>query len=343
MRYNRLDPVDVDTAAVRDATVAVVGAGATGSRMLEQLARVGARLRIVDRDYLEESNLATSTLYTTEQVEDGLPKAVAAEHRLTAINPNISIDARVADLNHRTADDHLAGVDIVLDGTDNMETRHLVNEYCVKHGVPWVHVSALAQRAEVMPVVPGETACFNCVFGDVDGTALATCETAGIVPAAAATAASLGVTTAIDILNGADPQGLVRADLGTGRFHQLAVERQRCRVCSDGSFPYLDGEAGSTAATVCGEDKYQIHGGSGGVDLASLEEDLEAVGEVTRNDHLLRFDGEARSPAGASESTDAERPVRGDEQFTVFADGRMIVEADSREAAKNVYARFVGS
>ncbi|MDY6766533.1 MAG: ThiF family adenylyltransferase [Candidatus Nanohaloarchaea archaeon] len=322
MRYARLDPLDLDTAPLRESTVVVVGAGATGSRMLEQLARTGADLRIVDRDVLETANLATSALYTEEQVEERLPKAVAAERRLEAVNGKIRIEADVADLTHRNADTLLSPADIVLDGTDNVETRYLINEYCVTHEVPWVHVAALGERGAVMPVRPGETACFNCVFGDVDSAALATCETGGIDPAAASTAAALGVRTAAALRDGEPVQGLTRFDLGRGTFHDLSVAREACRVCRGEASPYLDGEKGSSTARVCGEDQYQVRG-AGDVDLERLADELAEQGTVQRNDHLLRFHD-------------------GDTRFTVFRGGRMLVEAESPEEARSIYARYVG-
>ncbi|MDY6768489.1 MAG: ThiF family adenylyltransferase [Candidatus Nanohaloarchaea archaeon] len=322
MRYARLAPLDLEQDAVRDATVAVVGAGATGSRMLAQLARLGADIRIVDRDVLEEPNLATSALYTERQVEERLPKAVAARERLEAVTPDTTIDPIVEDLTHRNADSLLDGADIILDGTDNFETRHLINEWCVENDVAWVHVSALGVTGEVMPVVPGETACFNCVFGEVDGAALATCETAGIAPAAAATAASLGVHAATELLQGGQPSGLQRFDLDSG-VETLAVERREsCTACAEHAFPYLDGEKGAAATRVCGEDAYQVTGDAE-PDLEQLENRLDGSGDVVRNPYLLRFDGR--------------------ETFTVFCDGRMLVEAASPEEARSIYARFVGS
>ncbi|MDY6770278.1 MAG: ThiF family adenylyltransferase [Candidatus Nanohaloarchaea archaeon] len=324
MYYDRVDRLDTDTGAVRDATIAVVGAGATGSRMLEQLAGLGCDLHIVDRDYLERPNLATSALYTAEDVEEGLPKAVAAAQRLAATTPEIEVDAAVADVNHRTVDEHLAGADLVLDGTDNITTRQLINEWSCAQDVPWVHVAALGRRGTAMPVVPGETACFRCAVGDVDGAALPTCETAGISPAAAGAAASLGVAAAIDILAGDVDGGMARVDLAADRSRTLDVARRPdCPVCGEGERPHLSGAAGTGTTQVCGEDQYQVRPESGAVDLDALAAELEGLGAVTQNEHLLRFDG--------------------GEQFTVFRDGRMLVEADSPEQAKQVYARFVGA
>lgn len=324
MRYDRLDPLELDAEQLRASTVAVVGAGATGSRMLAQLARLGADLHIVDRDYLEESNLATSALYTAAQVAERLPKAVAAEQRLQAINADIDTAATVADLDHRTVDDLLAPADLVLDGTDNMETRFLIDEYCLNTDTPWVHVAALRQTGTVMPVIPGETACFRCVFGDVDGTGLATCETAGIAPAAAATAASLGVTAAARLLAGVSDPGLRRFDLAADRFERLeVVRREDCPVCQEGRSPHLDGVTGAAATRLCGEDMYQVHL-QRDVDLAEQAAALRAAGSVERNDYLLRFEND-------------------DVAFTLFRDGRMIVDAASPAEARSVYARFVGN
>ncbi len=341
MRYTRLAPLDVDAAAVRDAAVTVVGAGATGSRMLEQLARHGADIHVIDRDYLEEQNLATSALYTAADVDDALPKAVAAGQHLQAINDDLAVETSVADLDHRTADRLLGTADLVLDGTDNMATRHLINEWCVKNGIPWVHVAALGSAGTAMPVVPADPAdagdrrsrsdlppgspgaCFNCVFGHVDGSRLATCETAGISPAAAAVAAGLGVTAALELLAGEHDDGLRRFDLAADRFERLdAARREDCPVCGQEEFPHLAGEAGATATRVCGADTYQVNPGTA-VDLTAVAEKLGGMGTVEQNQHLLRFENE-------------------DAEFTLFGDGRMIADAESAGEARSVYARYVG-
>ncbi|MDY6773921.1 MAG: ThiF family adenylyltransferase [Candidatus Nanohaloarchaea archaeon] len=322
MRYDRIESLGVEREALKEASVTVVGAGATGSRMLEQLARAGAELRVIDRDFLEEENLATSGLYTEDQVGRKLPKAVAAEERLEEINSGTGIKSKVADLNSETADSLLNSSDLVLDGTDNMETRFLINEWCVKKEVPWVHVSAIRSSGEVLPVMPGQTSCFNCLFQDVDGAGLETCETAGISPSAASVAASLGVRKAVEVLEGSIDGKLTRFDLERGGFRDLEPGRDSCEVCRKEQFPYLDGEKGVTAMAVCGEDKYQVNPGNE-ADLKEVAEHLEDRGAVTLNSYLLKFEG--------------------DEQFTLFQDGRMIVEAESRKEARSVYSQFVGN
>ncbi|MCJ7479296.1 MAG: ThiF family adenylyltransferase [Candidatus Nanohaloarchaeota archaeon QJJ-7] len=322
MRYDRLEPLELSTKEIKNSTVTVVGAGATGSRMLEQLVRIGADIRIIDRDLLEEENLATSALYTEEQVKERLPKAVAAKERLEDINSDTKIKSKVADLNSQTVDSLLSLSDIILDGTDNMETRFLVNEWCVKNSVPWVHVSAIRSSGEVMPIVPDRTSCFNCVFEGVKGSSLETCETAGISPAAASVAASVGVRKALEVLEGSVEGKLTRFDLEKGDFQELVTGRESCNVCKGEEFPYLEGDEGTTAIAVCGEDKYQVNPGSE-IDLEGTADKLEESGTVTLNSYLLRFDG--------------------DEKFTLFQDGRMIVEAESREGARSVYSRFIGN
>jgi adenylyltransferase/sulfurtransferase len=324
-RYSRLQPLDIDQTAVKDATIAVVGLGATGSHMAAQLARLGADLILVDRDYLAEANLATSTLYTMDHVEQQLPKATAAASAIREITGDSTVDAQVADVNAATITDLLTDADLIMDGTDNMETRFLLNEYSIRHEIPWIHVAALGRRGAVFPVLPGETACFNCVFADADGAALETCETAGVLNAAAATVANIAVSTAIDILSGETPDGLQRYDLGAGRSRTLAVvRRDDCTVCQGHNSLYLDGEQGSTTTAVCGENKYQINPQRDtGIDLQERADQLASRGTVTVNDHLLRYES-------------------ADTAFTLFRDGRAIIAADSMADARSVYSRLIG-
>lgn len=325
MRYDRLEPLDVDVERLQQKTVAVVGLGATGSRIAAMLARVGVDLTVIDRDFLEEPNLATSTLYTEAMVEERLPKAVAAAKALRTSNSDIAIEAKVADLNSRNASALLDQADLVMDGTDSMETRHLLNEYCVREEVPWVHVSALESSGEVLPVVPGKTACFDCVFHDVDPSSLATCETAGISPAAASTAASIAVETAFRLLDGDVDTGLTRFDLAAGGFRVLDVARRDgCRTCEEEDFSLLEGDTKTLATAVCGEDTYQVNPRDSVMrNLDDIAAGLREKGVVEENGYLLRFEGE--------------------ETFTLFQDGRMIVQADSVRRAKSLYSRYVGN
>ncbi len=345
MRYQRLEPLDVDHECIQDSTVAVVGLGATGSHMAANLARLGTDLILIDRDYLEPSNLSTSALYTEDHVEEQLPKAVAAEQVLEAINSDIQINAHTTDVNRYTVDTLLDAADIVLDGTDNMETRYLLNEYSIKTRTPWIHLSALGHTGEIMPVIPKKQvqaqagsqqsqsnppprspgACFNCLFNEVDASRLDTCETAGILKETAATAANIATRTAIDVLAGQNAGGLTRFDLQRHEMRTLTTERREdCTVCQHRQFPFLSGEDGSTTTALCGENKYQVRPGTDTtVELAETATALKRHGTVEQNEHLLRF-----------ENTDA--------AFTLFQDGRAIIAAESPERAKSIYSRFVG-
>lgn len=297
--------------------VAVVGAGATGSHMIDLLARHGVDLRVVDRDVLEPENLATSALYTRGMVEEGLPKAVAAER---AAGRMADVTAHVAHLDAASVD-LLEPADIILDGTDNMEARRLLNEYALDRGVPFVHAAALGARGQVFPV--DGRPCLECVLGHVDGARLGTCETEGILPEAAGTAAAVAVRSAARLLRGEDAGGLHRFDLERGGMRRLDVRaREDCPACA-GERPHLDGAAGTRTATLCGGGKVHLDPNlESGVALSEVAENLEEIGKVDVNKHLLRFEG--------------------GERFTLFRDGRAIVDAGGEDEALRIYDRFVG-
>lgn len=297
------------------AEVAVVGAGATGSHMIALLARHGVDLRVVDRDVLEPENLATSALYTPEMVEERLPKAVAADRAVAA-----EMEAHVAHLDAKNVA-VLDGADLVLDGTDNMEARRLLNEYALARGVPFVHAAALGARGQVLPV--DGPPCMDCVLGHVDGAMLGTCETEGILPEAAATAAAVAVRAAARLLQGGETGGLHRFDLERGEMRELDVaERGDCPACA-GERPHLEGAAGTRAAVLCGREKVHVDPDlENRVKLSKVAEKLEELGKVDVNDHLLRFEG--------------------GERFTLFRDGRAIVDAGREAEALRIYDRFVG-
>lgn len=298
-----------------DVTVGIVGLGALGSRMAERLAGTAA-IRGIDRDVLEPENLATSPLYTEEQVERGVPKAVAAEEQL-------SIEGHVADLRGTNADTLLGGTDLILDGADTVATRRIINAWAVKHGVPWVHTAALASTGTVMPIIPQKTACYTCVFGHVDGTMLDTCTTAGLNPVVADRVADHAVRIAERILNGRPPpEELTRISADGART--VNVDKQSmCRVCQERRFDALKRD-GVRTTRICGDGTYHI--------IPPLQREFEpdeiaeTIGERSKvdvNEHLLRFEGNAG-------------------RITVFRDGRAVIEAESKEAARRRYAQIVG-
>lgn len=298
-----------------DATIAIVGMGALGSRMADRLAGA-ATLRCIDRDVLEPDNLDTSPLYTENQVERGLPKAVAAEEQL-------AVEGHVADLHGGNADTLLAGADLLLDGSDTVATRRILNAWAVKEDVPWIHTAALNTAGNVLPVIPGETACYACLFDHADGTLLDTCTTAGLTPYIADAVAATAVAQARRILDGDSPAGLTRIRPG-GERTVAVKQRDTCPVCVEGRFDALERE-GVRATRVCGDGTYHVsptHHTT--IELDELAENLGEKGKGVVNEHLLRVRGETG-------------------WMTVFPDGRAVVEADSVEAARRRYARVVGS
>jgi len=309
------------------ARVAIVGCGALGTFQAAALARAGVGfLRIIDRDYVEPSNLQRQWLFTEADAADALPKAAAAQRRLAEINSGIAVEAQVMDLTPAVIDDLLGGVDLVLDGTDNFETRYLLNDFCVAREKPWVYGAAVGSYGLAMPVLPGRSACLRCVYPQAPGGAQATCETAGVLGTITSMIAGWQTAAAMKILTGGDPWlGVTTVDVWTGRIRQTAAPARDpdCVCCGQRRFEYLDG-ARRRPISLCGRDAVQIHERSAKVDLAALEALLKPLGPVRRNEFALRF-----FPA----------PY----EMTVFPDGRAIIKGTQDVAlARSLYARYVG-
>ena len=312
------------------AHVAVVGVGATGAAASGLLARAGVGvLTLVDRDFVEESNLQRQVLFDEADARASLAKAEAARRKIAAFNSEIDVRARVADLTPENVHDLLRGADIVLDATDNFETRYLLNDYAVEQRKPWIYAAAVGAYAVTMNILPGDTACLACIFPAPPAGAVETCDTAGILNSAVNLAASLEVTEALKWLVGAPGKmrrTLLSCDLWSNEWTEIAAGKPRagCAVCGARDFAHLRGE-GRPHITLCGRNSVQIHERSRPVDLAEMETRLRPHGVVRRNDLLLRFE-------------------RGEHTLTLFADGRAIVQGTADVAvARSLYARFVGS
>jgi molybdopterin/thiamine biosynthesis adenylyltransferase len=312
------------------AHVVVVGCGATGSAVASLLARAGVgTIRIVDRDYVEPSNLQRQTLFDESDARESLPKAVAAAKRIAAFNSQIVVEPQVADLTPANADLLLAGVELILDGTDNFETRYLVNDYAVKHGVPWIYAAAVGSYGITLNVLPGETACLACVFPDSPQGTFETCETAGILNPAVSLVASIEAAEALKILVGARDQvrrTLLSYDVWTNERAEIqaVAPHAGCRVCDAHDFVHLRGE-GRPHITLCGRNSVQIHERHRPVDFAEMDARLKAHGTVRHNDFVLKF---WREPY----------------EMTLFPDGRAIIKGTTDTGvARSLYARFVGS
>src|SRR6185503_9485537 len=249
--------------------VVVVGCGALGGTAAEQLARAGVgHLKIVDRDVVELSNLQRQVLFDEEDAKANLPKAVAAERRLKRINSSIEIRGVVADVNAENAEELLAA-DLILDGTDNAETRYLINDVAVKRGVPWIYAGCVGSEGRVMAVVPGKTACLRCVFPDAPlAGEVETCDTAGVLGPAASVAASIQAGLAIRMIVGDEVEsGMLTFDLKTGRFNRVAqseARRDDCVCCGSRDFEFLNARGASKAVSLCGRNSVQIRPAAGG-------------------------------------------------------------------------------
>lgn len=308
-------------------TAAIVGCGALGSFQAGALARAGVgRLILVDRDYVERSNLQRQWLYDEADVAEALPKAVAAARHLAAINPEVDVIARVADLTPSNIEELLAEAAILLDGTDNFETRYLLNDYAVRRGVPWIYGAAVGSYGLTMPVLPGRTACLECVFPTPPTGAQPTCETAGVVNAVTSLIASLQVADALKLLTGGEPAArLTTVDVWSGEIRQVRqpAPDPECPACGRREFHHLEGRR-RPPISLCGRNAVQIHDRDRPLDLADLAKRLEPLGEVRANEFALRF-------------------VIAPYELTVFPDGRAIVKGTQDPAlARSLYARYVG-
>jgi molybdopterin-synthase adenylyltransferase len=312
------------------AHVALVGCGATGAAAASLLARAGiGTLTLIDRDFVEESNLQRQVLFDESDARDSLPKAEAARRKIALFNSETRIHAHIADLTSANIHNLLAGAHIILDATDNFETRYLINDYAIEQQTPWIYSAAIGAYAVTMNILPEETACLACIFPEPPTGSVATCDTAGILNTAVNFAASIAVTEALKFLTGIRKKmrsTLLSCDLWTNEWSEVsaAAPRPGCAACAFHDFRHLRGE-GRPHITLCGRNSVQIHEHSRPIDLAALESRLRPHGEVRSNQLLLRF-------------------TRGEHTLTVFADGRAIVQGTTDIAlARSLYARFIGS
>lgn len=312
----------------------VVGCGALGSVIINTLARAGVgNLRIVDRDFLELNNLQRQVLYDEDDVAAGLPKAIAAKNRLARINSEIEIEAHVADVDPTNIERLLAGVDCLVDGTDNFETRFLLNDAAVKLGIPWVYGGCLGAEGQSLTILPGKTPCLRCLIAEPPPPGSSpTCDSAGILGTIIGVIASFEANEAIKILSG-HAEAVSRTwtifDLWDSSVRQIKLENARaadCRCCAGREFPWLGGERGSHTAVLCGRNAVQLSfPGRAAVNLDDVEAKLAAVGQVSRNKYLVR------GQIGAY-------------NVTVFSDGRAVIGGTEEIAeARSVYAKYVGN
>lgn len=318
---------------ISESHVLVVGCGALGSTQAELMARAGVgRLTILDRDILELSNLQRQLLYDEQQWERKLPKAVAAEERLRQLNSDIEVKGIVTDVRPVNIEHYLKDVDVVLDGTDNFETRLLINDACIKHNIPWVYGACVGSYGVFMPVLPQETPCLQCVFEamPLPGTAQ-TCDTAGVIGPIVTTISSLQCAEVMKILVGdleAVRRTLFHIDLWDNHVAsiKLGQPRDNCPACQKQQWDYLQGKHHPNTSVLCGRNTVQVLPPQAEpLDLTTIAHQLEPYGAIQRNEHLVRCQMESHT-------------------LTLFADGRALIEGtqDPTEA-RTLYARYIGT
>lgn len=338
------------------ATALLLGCGALGAAAADALARAGVgHLRIVDRDFIELTNLQRQILYDERDVAEVLPKAEAARRRIARINSQVEVTAIVDDVNHGNIERFADGADVLVDGLDNFETRYLANDCAVKHGIPYVyggavgtagmayailpHTVAGAAPWETLPEGSRATPCLRCLFEQAPPPGeSATCETVGVIGPAVSIIANFQAAEALKILTGNFDhvcRTMLSIDLWANTALHLKVGRARddgdCPCCKQRDYEFLAGRAGSSATALCGRDAVQLRHRQhpGAVDLAEVAARLQRHGRVVTNEFMLR--AEIRE---------------GDQvyELTLFADGRAIVKGTGEAAvARGVYAKYVGS
>ena len=315
--------------------VLIIGCGALGAMQAEMLARAGiGGMRLVDRDFIEESNLQRQIMFDERDLAERLPKAVAAAARVGRINSEVEVESVIKDVNYSNIIELINNVDLILDGTDNFETRYLINDAAVKERKPWVYGAAVGSYGVQMTIQPYDTPCLRCVFPEQPAPGSSpTCDTAGVILPVVATVAAYQVSEALKVLTGQIGllhRSLLQFDLWENRTTSMKLDDLRgdgnCRTCEQNKFDHLAARAGQLVIVLCGRAAVQITPASDRqIDLAKLAEQLREAGEVSYNRYLLKF------KAGVHE-------------LTVFPDGRSIIKGtDDPNLARSLYARYVGA
>jgi len=309
--------------------VAIVGCGALGTFQATALARAGVgTLIIVDRDYVEPSNLQRQWLFDEQDARENMPKAAAAARSISRINASTNVHPHITDLNPTNIEELLAEADLILDATDNFETRFLLNEFAISTNKPWVYGAAVGSYGITMPILPGVSSCLQCVYPESPKTDQPTCETAGVLGSVTATIAAIQSADAIKILSGHQPRlRITTIDVWSGTVRQIDQPNrdENCPACGpDSEFPYLNGE-NRAPISLCGRDAVQIHERAKPLNLPELKARLEKLAPVRANEFALRF-----FPA----------PY----EMTIFPDGRAIIKGTiDVGVARSLYAKYIGS
>jgi adenylyltransferase/sulfurtransferase len=313
------------------ARVCVIGVGAAGTIIANTLCRAGVGfLRLVDRGFVEETNLLRQIFFTERDVPANTPKAIAAANHLSEMNGSVALEPVVTDVNSSNIENLVRDVDLVLDGTDNFETRFLINEACHKHHIPWIYGGTVASGGAAMNIRWDDGPCFRCFMPEIpEAGSYPTCSSAGVIQPVTSIIASYQSAEALKILTGAEEavsRQYLAIDVWDNMAEYIEVEKNAdCPVCGRGEYELLDKPASSYAVSLCGQDAWQvIPEGISGADFTALANRLEKLGAVTTSEFLLRFDGDGVS-------------------FKLFPDGRAIISGAHDDAsARATYAEYSG-
>jgi molybdopterin-synthase adenylyltransferase len=314
------------------ARVLIVGCGALGTAHAEALARAGVgRLRLVDRDFIEPSNLQRQTMFTERDARERLPKAIACARHIGEINSEVEVEAEVADVNQTNIERLIRDCDLVLDGTDNFSTRYLINDACVKHNINWIYGAAVSSYGVTMTVRPHTSPCLRCVFEEAPQAGTApTCDTAGVIMPIISIVSAVQVSEALKLLvwqSESLHNSLMQFDVWRNEWRKIALGKPLadCPACGRGIYEALFAESAGFAAVLCGRDAVQIQPPRAtAIDFERLAEKLRASGEVNFNPYTLRF-------------------RVGEYELTIFKDARSIIRGtDDINQARSLYARYVG-
>lgn len=314
-------------------SVLLVGCGALGAAHAETLARAGVgSLRIVDRDFVEFSNLQRQSLFSENDAKERLPKVIAAKNRLLEVNSEIEVEATVADVNHSNIENLIQGSDLILDGTDNFQTRYLINDACVKHNKTWIYGAAVSSYGVTMTIIPQVTPCLRCIFEEMpDAGSSPTCDTAGVIQPIISIVSAVQTTEALKILVGKAEslhQSLMQFDVWQNDWRKikLGAPNADCKTCGQRNFEFLEAENVEFSAVLCGRDAIQISPLTAtNLDLQALAQRLKTLGEVKQNEYLVRLKYDIF-------------------ELTVFRDARAIIRGtDDVSAARSIYARLIGN
>ena len=310
--------------------VAVLGMGALGTVIANNLARAGVGfIRLIDRDFVELSNLQRQTLYNENDVRENLPKATAAYEHLKLVNSEITLEPKVTDISAKTILPLIEDMDLILDGTDNLETRFIINEACCKLNKPWIYGAAVASYGASMNIIPGVTPCLHCLYPfTASPGSIETCTTAGVLNMITGMIGSIESAEAVKLLTGSPAlrKGLLQIGVWKNYYDNVEIiKNPDCPVCGKRDFAWLNSFSGSYTTSLCGRDSIQVVPAStAAIDFERLAAKLEKAGSVQYNAYLLRFN-------------------KDDLEITLFKDGRAIIKnAKSENAAKSIYAEYIG-